>query len=436
MYIRDRWFAEDDDGAKTKTPRHGQGRRWQLDFVDNAGKRQSPTFVTKAAAETRRREVEADLLRGTYVDPAVSKTLFCRYAEDSWVPSQLQHAPGTAALTEQTLRLHILPTFGDTQIGRIRKAAIQGWVNGLAGTHAPGTVRRIYGVLAAVLGAAVEDDVIGRSPCRGINLPAVTKGPVVPLPVLAVEALIEATPEYWRAAVVLAAGAGLREGEVLGLSQDRIEWLHRRVRVDRQAQSPAAKGMPFLRPTKTQSSDRTVPLGDVVLSALAEHVRKHPPALVEVDEYTERTKGARSKRAKSRLLWTSRSGGVVRGSSFRKTFSTAVTRAEKALRERAAEARKARDKDLADRCEAAADHLAAGVDVHDCRHFFASLLIHAGASVKVVQARLGHTSPVVTLSVYAHLWPDSEDDTRQAVDSVLGGLGGAGTVHSPSSAEA
>jgi hypothetical protein len=56
---------------------------------------------------------------------------------------------------------------------------------------------------------------------------------------------------------------------------------------------------------------------------------------------------------------------------------------------------------------------------HDLRHYYASLLIHAGESVKTVQARLGHASAIETLDTYGHLWPDSEDRTRQAVDDAF-----------------
>jgi integrase len=49
-----------------------------------------------------------------------------------------------------------------------------------------------------------------------------------------------------------------------------------------------------------------------------------------------------------------------------------------------------------------------------------NLLIRHGESVKVVQARLGHASAAETLDTYSHLWPDSEDRTRAAVDAVLG----------------
>jgi integrase len=54
------------------------------------------------------------------------------------------------------------------------------------------------------------------------------------------------------------------------------------------------------------------------------------------------------------------------------------------------------------------------------RHYYASLLIRHGESVKTVQARLGHASATETLDEYSHLWGDSEGRTRDAIDSVLG----------------
>lgn len=56
---------------------------------------------------------------------------------------------------------------------------------------------------------------------------------------------------------------------------------------------------------------------------------------------------------------------------------------------------------------------------HDLRHFYASMLIRSGASVKVVQARLGHASAKTALDVYGHLFPDEEDRTRAAMDAML-----------------
>jgi integrase len=71
-----------------------------------------------------------------------------------------------------------------------------------------------------------------------------------------------------------------------------------------------------------------------------------------------------------------------------------------------------------------------GTGFHDLRHFYASLLIRHGESVKVVQARLGHASAAETLDTYSHLWPDSDHRTRAAVDAVLS----AGTVRASGAA--
>ena len=61
-----------------------------------------------------------------------------------------------------------------------------------------------------------------------------------------------------------------------------------------------------------------------------------------------------------------------------------------------------------------------GFRIHDLRHYYASLLIRYGESVKTVQARLGHASASETLDTYSHIWPDAEDRTRDAIDEVLG----------------
>ena len=63
--------------------------------------------------------------------------------------------------------------------------------------------------------------------------------------------------------------------------------------------------------------------------------------------------------------------------------------------------------------------LPAGFRYHDLRHYFASLLIASGADVKTVQARLRHASAKTTLDTYGHIWPDRDESTRAAVESVI-----------------
>ena len=63
---------------------------------------------------------------------------------------------------------------------------------------------------------------------------------------------------------------------------------------------------------------------------------------------------------------------------------------------------------------------AADTTWHLLRHTYASILIDGGESVTVVARRLGHANPSETLRTYSHLWPDSDDLTRQVVEAAFG----------------
>ena len=73
---------------------------------------------------------------------------------------------------EATVRNHVLPAFGDWAIGSIQPIHVAQWVADLDDRgYAPATVRKAYQLLSAALDAAVENGLIGRSPCRGVKLP-------------------------------------------------------------------------------------------------------------------------------------------------------------------------------------------------------------------------------------------------------------------------
>ena len=57
--------------------------------------------------------------------------------------------------------------------------------------------------------------------------------------------------------------------------------------------------------------------------------------------------------------------------------------------------------------------------MHALRHYYATVLIHGGASVKTVQRALGHSTPTITLNTYVGFWPDAIDTTRSLIDAAL-----------------
>ena len=344
--------------------------RWHARWREDDGRERAVAFDRKVDAERWLDSVQGDLVRGSYVDPQAGRELFADVAS-RWLSVQV-HRPTTAAQVQSNMQNHILPVFGKRPIAGIRPTEIQAWVRNLSANLAPGTVEVIYRYLAAVFRAAVEDRVIATSPCRGVKLPRAEKIRLEPLTTDQVLALVDAMDDRYAAMVVTAAGTGLRQGEVFGLTVPRLDLLRRQLRVEQQLISLQGRP-PFLAPPKTAASTRTVPLPDVVIDALARHMAGYEPGELGT------------------VFSGDRGEPLARNRFSERVWRPAVARAG----------------------------LKAGTRFHDLRHYYASLLIRHGESVKTVQARLGHASATETLDTYAHLWPDSEERTREAVDAAF-----------------
>ena len=59
------------------------------------------------------------------------------------------------------------------------------------------------------------------------------------------------------------------------------------------------------------------------------------------------------------------------------------------------------------------------VRFHDLRHTAAPLMLGAGVPVKVVSEMLGHSSPMITLSIYQHTLPSMARDAGEALSASL-----------------
>jgi integrase len=216
--IDDRWYRLS-GGRKVPTARHGKGKRWDARWRDHAGKPRHRAFERKLDAERFLAGLKADLLRGTYIDPAQGKITLRSYAEQRWLPSQVHLRPNSASLYASHVANHVVPALGDRPLGALRRPDCTAFVAALAAKPlAPSTVHTVYAVLRSLMQSAVGDQLIPANPCSRVPLPRLDKPVVVPLPAAAVSALAAAMPPRYELAVWLAAGAGLREGEALGLT--------------------------------------------------------------------------------------------------------------------------------------------------------------------------------------------------------------------------
>ena len=207
--------------------------RWQARFRDpvNNRLRSAPgTFGSKAAASRYLATIESEMTRGGWHDPKRGEMTFA-----AWVDRYVEIADHKAATTrsrdETVLRTHLVPRLGELRLVEITPLDVQAVVNEMAQHLAPATVRTNYGVLRAVLNAAVDDERLARSPCRRIKLP---QGSITRHRALEPEELHRLAaimPTEYRLLVYIGGVLGLRWSELAGLRVGRMNVLGRTLEV-------------------------------------------------------------------------------------------------------------------------------------------------------------------------------------------------------------
>lgn len=357
---------------------------WQVRYVDPDGAERRRSFKTRGEAKDFASDVEVQIRRGAYVDAAAGKETFKEYAE-RWRAVQ-PWRDGTAETNHARLRKYVYPVLGDKPIGSIRPTDVQAMVkkaqqtmdgrkvNGEPQPIAITTVHAIAAAAQAVFLGAKKDRIIAVSPADDLPLPRLgdddedDEDEVVALTPTQFAVFVAALPDRLKIAAWIGLGTGMRIGEVCGLTVDRVDFLKRQVRVNRQMLSGGKFG-----PPKSKASRRTIPMSSELLTRVSEHIAKYP----DLDE--ERgliLSGPRGAHARDALLEAVAVAARKAGLSDRQRF-------------------------------------------HSLRHTYASILLSGRCSIKVVQARLGHATAQETLDTYGHMLPEDEDRSRAVVDAAL-----------------
>lgn len=342
------------------TTRRLPSGRWQARYSAPDGTRVTAerTFAARAEAASYLAKVQADLDRGTYVDPVASTETFGEYAA-TWLAQRADLRPRTAELYEGLLNRHLLPHLATVPLARLTPALVRRWHAGrLQAGVGRSTVAKAYRLLKTILNTAVADEVLPRNPCllRGAGSERTPER--VPPTLLEAHALADAIQPRWRMLVLLASGSGLRWGELVALRRSSVGLEHGRVTV-RDQLVETATGV-SLGPPKTDAGHRTVHLPPHLLPELAEHL--------------DRWVGP----ADDAWLFCGPLGAPLVRRNFTVHWTRARTEAE-----------------------------LAAVRFHDLRHLSATLAATTGATTRELMARMGHSSPRAAL-IYQHAAVDRD----------------------------
>ena len=325
----------------------------------------SKKYQRKTQREVARRlkEITTSIDAGTYLPS-------CKLTVGEWLNTWISEytadwKPLTVCNYSKQIKKHLIPRLGAAKLEDLDTHTIQLFYNSLTKSGlAPKTVKNIHGVLHAALEQAISNGYIHKNPTAGCKLPKVVRPEIKPLePEEIARMLKEAKKDAYDNLFIVAMFTGMRQGELLGLSWDNVNFKTGQITIKQQLQ--CKDGVYFLETPKSGKCRVLFP-APVVMEALKDEQQQQNANKQIVGAAWEN---------KFNLVFTDALGKNLVRRTVVKHFKAVIERA----------------------------NIPPDVRFHDLRHSFAVTSLYSGDDVKTVQANLGHATAQFTLDVYGHV---------------------------------
>ena len=350
-------------GVKLRERKPGE---WWL-FIDHKGRRKAIKVGTEKAARTAAIKIEKGLTEGKVNLGPVKKVLF-RDQYEKWIGQHVGMGceESTGHIYTGIWKNHVEGYFGDTELAAINREMIREFyrVKKEEG-YAKNTIRNMRNLISGVVALAIEDKIVEVNPVSRSGkylTSAKAEKKAEFLTPDEVRLLLDTAKEKYGMFYpffLTAARTGMRQGELIGLRWDDIDWNGKFLTVRRTIYRKTAK-------IPKSGKTRKVDMSDQLLSVLRDHKKAMAAGYL------------RKGKPFSEYVFTSSHQTTHEPSWIRKVFA-------KCLKEAGLRA----------------------VPFHALRHSFASALLANNAPLNYVKEQLGHHSIQVTVDVYGHLIPSA-----------------------------
>ena len=368
--------------------------RWEARYTTGidpkTGKQTQKSVYGKTQKEVRQKltEVTAEIDSGTYLEQ--TKDTVGEWL-DTWLKTYALYSVKsyTYDAYERSCNIHIKPALGRIRLSALTAPQIQQFYNSLITEKelSPKTVKNIHGVLHRALGQAVKLGMLRSNPTNVCDLPKAHRKEIKPMEQAEITKFLQAIQGTKYGLVYqITLFTGLREGEVLGLTWDCIDFQHNALYVNKQLQKTQKVGGQYvLAPTKSGRS-RMITVAPSVRDLLKKQKSQQAQMRLLVGQDWKNPWD---------LVFTNEFGGNLSHFTVYKTFKE-IVRSIGLEQER----------------------------FHDLRHSYAVVSLESGDDIKTVQTNLGHATASFTLDVYGHvsqkMRQQSADRMEQFIQKVSG----------------
>jgi integrase len=341
---------------------------------------------TKRQAEVEAARLISAAATGSYIDPSrITVAQFIAHWEANWAAGNV--SPKTFERYCELLRKHVRPYLGAIGLQKLRPATLaelyarlqregRGDGEGLAAR----TVGHVHRVLHRALGHATQWGLVQQNVASLVSPPRV---PSIEVSILRSNELNDLLKRLRGRSVyaiaTLALATGMRRGELLALRWKDVDFERGLLQVEQSLE--ATKDGLRIKSPKTHHGRRSITLPSSTIGDLRLRWKKQLERRLAL--------GLRTVPGEE-LVFGNCEGGPLHPAAVTKEWSRAMTAIGMA-----------------------------NITLHTLRHTHASQLIAAGVDVLTVSRRLGHGSPAITLTVYGHLFSNSDDRVARIVEATF-----------------